>query len=749
MMVPDFRDERGGVLLLVSLTLLVMLFFAALVLDVGHWKEHKRHLQLQVDAAAFAGADSLALGACNDTTVSTVAHNYAGTDATHIALYNDQVGSKFNAGGLVPNMHILLNSLGYYGQSGAGDNTGGSPCAASPPNSFCNGAQGVDVKGTETNLPWFLFGGFVPKINAHARVCLMQETSSANSLPIAVPNPKPKTAAALLVNGANNGLLGRAVLTECQNPPAPSPPTCPTATNLWSSAATSISIAQQTKVIIAISGLPASSNWWTGADVATICGQPLTTCFDSGSDPPTDGVNFIRGWSGSACGQEPAEPCLRGVQLFRTPGSCPLAALGDAYFQSLTANCSVTLAAAVDASAPAPGGGDLTGMNVTVRGANCPNQGCILTKNTTVPAPPECAAVMTGATGRCWTGLVPIKARNGAQGLTMTWQVTTGTINGKDCTKGQGCSGTFDAGAFVQQAYTADSLPTHNISGPLQFVQITSCPNPSCVAQGNSLPLGAGAPPVSVTIGLQGALRDATSVADPTASCTFDDGTTYNFACLKVTVTNAGAGSTQSVNCDPLAQPKKVLEDQLALGCTPQYILNTGTACPSANILETQPQPWNCTELFTGNKTPSVSDGLNRRIYGTQNPPPCPAYGSNGHNNWDMFNPADDTGALGFPAGDKRIVGVYLTAYGAFTHTSGTSLTIPVTDFATFYITGYDGSPCRSPLVPANQHPDDPIPDKGTITGHFIKYVDRLNTGGGTIPCDPASFGNCVPVMTK
>jgi hypothetical protein len=741
MMSPDFRDERGGVLLLTSLTLLVMLFFVAIVLDVGHWKEHKRHLQLQVDAAALAGAGSLALGACNDTTVSNMAHNYAGTDATHLALYNDQVGSKYDGAGLVPNLHILINSLGYYGDSGAGDNTGGSPCAASPPNSFCNGAQGLDVKGTETHLPWFLFGGFVPKINAHARACLMQETSSANSLPIAVPNPKPKTAAALFVDQGNSlTLLKAAPLIECTGG------ACPATPDVWSSAATNVSIARQTGVIIAISGLPASSNWWTGANVATICGQPLTTCFDSGNDPPNVGVDFIRGWSNSGSGQEPAEPVLRGVQLFRLPGDCPLAALGDAYFQSLTGGCSVTLAANVAAFTPT--GADLTGMNVTVNGAGCPNKGCTLTKNTSNPPPTECAAVMAGASsGRCWTGLVPIRAKAGAQGLTISWQVTTGTINGKDCTKGQGCNGTFEGGAFAQQPYTADSLPTHNISGPLQFVQVTSCPDPSCVAQGNSLQLGAH--DVSVTIGLQGALRDATSVADPTASCTFDDGTTYNFACLKVTVTNSGSGSTQSINCDPLASPKKTLEDQLALGCAAQYTLNTGTACPSANILETTNQPWNCTELFTGNKVPAVSDGLNRRIYGTTNPPTCPAYGQNGHNNWDMFNPADDSGRDGFPAGDKRIVGVYLTAYGAFTHTSGTSLTIPVTDFATFYITGYDGSPCRSPLVLPANHPDDPIPNKGTITGHFVKYVDKLNTGGGTIACDPASFGNCVPVMTK
>jgi hypothetical protein len=735
------QDERGGVLLITAVSLLVLVLFVAFVIDVGNWKEHKRHLQLQADAAALAGAGSLALPVCNDTLVTTATRDYAGTDATYLADYNDQVASQYNDAGHVPNLHILINSLGYYGETGAGNNTGGSPCATSPPNQFCNGAQGIDVKATEENLPWFFFGGLVPKINAHARACLMQQTSSANSLPIAVPNPKPKTAAAIFVDYGNSlQVIGVAPLIECAGA------SCPSSPNIWSSAATNVSVAPQTGVIIAISGRP-DPNW--SGNVATICGQPLTTCFDATNDPSTVGVNFIRGWTNSGSGRQPGPPVLREVQLF--PGDCG----GDAYFQFTGGACNVTLAAIVDAGFA--DGSEMTGMGITVSGAGCPAKGCALTKNTDVPAPPECAAVMAGgATGGCWMGSIPISARIGAQRLTISWNESRGSVNGEDCTKGNGCNGVFESGAFVQQAYTADDLPSHNISGPLQLVQITSCPDPSCVSPGNSLPLGAGAPPISVTIGLKGALRNAQNAADLTASCTFDDGTVFNFACLKVTVTNAGAGSTQSVNCDPLAPPPNKLEDQLALGCKPQYKINDGTLgpwtpCPPANQLNdpTHQQPWQCTELFTGNRVPSVSDGLNRRIFdGVAKPTSCPAYGENGHNNWDMFDPTDESGRAGFPEGDRRIVGVYLTAYGAFTHTAGTSVTIPVTDFATFYITGYDGSPCRAgPLV--TDHPDDPIPDKGTIVGHFIKYIDRLNTGGGTLPCDPASFGNCVPVMTK
>jgi Putative Flp pilus-assembly TadE/G-like len=757
--VRKLKDERGGVILIVAISLFAVIFFVAFVIDVGNWKEHKRHLQLEADAAAFAAAGSFSIP-CNSgisNTVNTVAHNYGGTDATHISppyIHNDQVGSKY-VGGYIPNMHILVNSVSYYGDAGAGENTGGATCPGSTdsPNQFCTDPSdpskripGVDIKATETDLPWF-FGGVVRKINAHALACLMQETSSANSLPVAVPNPKPKSAAAIFINrGSGNAIVGTPLpLTPCLVSVGPPEVPCPApgGITLWSSPAggSNVPVVAQTGLVIAISGLntlPLTGN------LAAICGQPLTTCFDATNDPPTVGVNFIQGWSNTGDGKQPAPPVLKGVQLF--PGNCP----GDAYFQYITGGCSLTLAAVV--AAQAPDGSDLSGMSITVTGAGCPNKGCALAKNTEVPAPPECAAVLAGASGRCWIGSIPVSARAGAQELHIAWNESRGTVGTQDCTKGQGCNGTFPG--IVQQAYTADDLPRHNISGPLQIVQINSCPSSACLGEGNSLPLGASAPPVAVTIGLKGALQNALNASDPNASCTFDDGSVHPFACLKVTVTNSGSGSTQSINCDPLANPKKDLDDQLALGCSPEYKINNGTSpswspCPSANQMnDTDHQmPWQCTELFTGNKTPLVSRGLNRRLFGSTTPPPCPLYGERGHNNWDMYDPNDPSGRDGFPENDPRIVGVYLTAYGAFTHTSGTSLTIPITDFATFYITGYDGSPCTNP--PVTDHPDDPIPDAGTIVGHFIKYVDKLNSGGGTTPCDVNSFGACVPVLTK
>ena len=54
---------------------------------------------------------------------------------------------------------------------------------------------------------------------------------------------------------------------------------------------------------------------------------------------------------------------------------------------------------------------------------------------------------------------------------------------------------------------------------------------------------------------------------------------------------------------------------------------------------------------------------------------------------------------------------------------------MPVTGFATFYVTGWTARQ----LATRASNGDDPVPDNaGYIVGHFIKYVDTLNTGGGS-----------------
>src|SRR5436190_8021294 len=142
------RDERGATLVLFTIFLPVLMLMIAFVLDVGNWFEHRRHLQMQADSAALAAALDLR-SPCSDTTVSNTAGQYGG------GTYNPQVQGKQGQ------VHLVMNSRTYYNQPSPVDNT----VDTNPP---CT-AEMVDVKLTETDLPWYFKAANVPFINAHRR----------------------------------------------------------------------------------------------------------------------------------------------------------------------------------------------------------------------------------------------------------------------------------------------------------------------------------------------------------------------------------------------------------------------------------------------------------------------------------------------------------------------------------------------------------------------------------------------------
>jgi hypothetical protein len=225
-------------------------------------------------------------------------------------------------------------------------------------------------------------------------------------------------------------------------------------------------------------------------------------------------------------------------------------------------------------------------------------------------------------------------------------------------------------------------------------------------------------------IAIKGSLQNAASVSDPPVY-------------LRVAGNVNGSGNqsqNQSLDCDPSYSN---LSDELANGCRPAYSLNSGSACPaSVSALWGTAQPWNCVGLQTGQATNQVAEGLNTRILGSRQPSGCTS-----PNHWSSFPD--------LPEGDPRILQVFLTPFGSF-FGSGSG-TVPVTGFATFYVTGWTAqgggfaNPCQG-------NGDDPVPgnDAGVIVGHFIKYIDSLNeSGGGGALCDFTSFGTCVAVLTQ
>jgi hypothetical protein len=705
-------DEHGAVMAIVAVSLLALVLMVALVVDVANWKIHKRHLQLQVDAAALAAAGAYSYTTCPSAAVKAAAHRYGGADASGaLALYNDQVG-----GTPASKMHLYVNSAGYYGDATYGDDTDTGACSG----------RYIDVKATETNLPWFLgFGGIVSRINAHARVAVLQQGSSSSTLPIAVPNPKPTIAGAIFINEANGSVVGTVPLHDAG--PSGSLQMYGADPGTWADIA---NLPAHTGVVIALSGRPAASFSLAGT-LATICGQALTDCYDSNSDPPTQGLSYIRGFNPNIGGAQPLPPQLRTVELLA--GACP----STAYFSNNATGCVYDIYARIDK-------GNLANAALIVKA----NGAQLFSSND-----PQCGTLDQTGVGTCWHAQLTLPAASGPNNLTMTWEETSGCLDapcgqkGSTTCTGQNnnkCKGNFENGVPVQRAFSAvDAASGHN-SGPIKVLRVFKCTgDPTCAAPDKqSFPVDS-PQKFAVSIGVAGLLRNATSVNEP------------------LVVLRVKSQTGQSLDCDNLYQN---LKTEMWKGCRPLYEPNTGSpdcSVTKTTVLWAMQQPWHCVAVSTGRQPNDISGGLNARLYnGDDQPRACAADGTNGHNNWHMFDPTDaaGNGTYGFPAGDPRVLDAYLTTYGAFSHVNGTSGSVPVTGFGHFYVTGYTGNgggfnnPCY-PGPPSNYngpHPDDRTPndDTGLIVGHFIFYLSKLGGDNGQ-PCDPNSINACVIVMTK
>jgi hypothetical protein len=651
-------DQRGGVLVLVALAMPVLILFIMLVVDVGHWFEHKRHLQLQADAAALAGGGGFVIP-CSDGPIETLARNYAGDPGS--GLYNFQVPPTDPA-----NIHVLINSADYWNDGGTDNSDGGPPCAA----------RMVDIKITEANLPYFFGLDLVPAINAHARVEIQQKVGGAGTLPVGVPDSNPASAAAIFVNESTGGVVAVQSLSEVGSATLNG-----VTLGQWSGSPVTVNVASPgTGVVVALSG---RTGWAPSGTLAEICNQVLVECYAGGGAGPWTGLDYIHGYPTTGTGTA-AAPLLRGVVLYNV--GC--ADDSGPYFL-LNAGCSVGVKAQIDFGVP----GDNAALNarVKVTGWGCPTSG---------PSPKGCHMVYNaaGPNAGYWTtdganGYPIMPADGSAHPIDLNFARVVG---------GRDTDGTFTS---VQRSFSASTTT----AGPVEYVSVSEI-GPGA----NSLVYGTH--DLSVTIGVKASLQaNATSVSDPVVH-------------LKVA---GGTGQTQALDCDP---DVNTLRDELGYGCGPQYVKNTGQACPDPNdALWNDPttQPWNCTRIDTGNRAGQVNQGMLIRTQDGSNSCVNP-------NNWSQFD-------SGLPAGDPRIIPVFLVPFGSFGGSG--SATVPVTGFATFYITGWSqgnggqqGDPCPN---------SDPVNGGGEIVGHFIKYIETINTGGGGALCDFDAFGTCVAVLTE
>lgn len=659
--------EDGVAMVTVALWLPLLVLFVSFVIDVGNWFLHDRHLQLQADAGALAAAGDFSFP-CDNTEIEATARQYSGT-AGEGSGYNHQVG------GTPPDeVHIELNSPTYFDQPSPIDEAvAGPPCETGM----------VDVKLTETDLPLFfqVLEAFdaVPFINAHARVEIFEQGSIRGALPVAVPDPNPRSAEAIFIDEKTGNFLDSTPLARNGTTEGLA---------IWDNAAEPLLLEvdqERIGVRIALSG-----------SESTECGEPLVTCYDAES---TGGILFARGYSTAGSGAQPGPPLAHDAYLL-SDGTC------NRYFNSEVEGCSVGLHAEVDfgpceeigevgPELTAVVGNDKYPMSVPEEGGCDPETDT--TPWETVGAP------------------IPVPANAGPVEIELEWEETKGKQGGNECKEGGGnkCKGSF---GIVQQSFAGNE----ERSGPIRLAEIWD----EAGAGANSFKVCSieqeDCPAVVVKVGVDlNLLENAQSAEDPVVE-------------LRVT----DANQNQSLDCDHLQPNPPNLRQELANGCEPSYTRNEGTPCPDPSELTPETEPWDCVAVQTGVAVGQIDPGMSERVHGDDNPDECV-----NPNDWASFPDLDP--------GDPRIIPVFVTAFGSFSGTGNE--TVPVTDFATFYVTGWSGQGAGSSsqsICPG----DDPAEPR-TIVGHFIQYVQAFNDGSASEEtCNfesNTSITPCVAVLTQ
>jgi len=631
-------NERGAALLITAVALASLILVAALVVDVANWYVHKRHLQTQADAAAFAGGAAFKLPGCDPAAIYKAVQQYSGVKNTALAVtapYNVQLGQTPDA-----NVHVLVNTHDPDGYWSNGYRANGQdPCAASM----------VDVKMTESSLPWYLGGSFVPAINAHARIAFRLVSNLKGQLPIGVVDVNPQSGAVIFYDEADPGNLSTTYVKYLRK--------IGTANGLneWanvdsSGSATPASVQMPASgrlgAVVAFSsdGPPHSAPMSISGTVTDICGRARVDCYNA---PSSSGLLFAHGFP-TATGGKP--PVVQGATL--STANCPDS---YAYFTYNNSSCSATLSVTFSSSST------LTNVQTTAAaGGNCSVSG----------------SASSAANSLTRTYTISIPANAGPCPITVTWAVKQETNFGTPpVTCGNNFNNTTCTGSFgvVQRAFGGSD----DLTGPVQTAHLLnmgsafgtpSCPGPLGYGPAcNSFAIGS-THSLAVDVQLSGAI--STTVNDP-----------------PVLLRIVGGSRNGTIDCNKTGN----LRDQLANGCDLPYRINTdpNLACPWATktALLASPQAYPCVAVQTGGSVGQFVQGIQARILNGSNQ--CPASGA-GRNYWSTYPdfPSPDNPA--HPFNDPRIVYVFMVPFGSF-RGSGNAI-LPIVSFGIFYVRGWGGN---------------------------------------------------------
>lgn len=653
-------SQDGAITVVTAGVVLVSLFFLALVIVVGQWFVHDRHLQTQVDAAALAGATEFGI---------PCAEGPDGTVARVREQVEDYYGKRFNAQvdlGNADVSDVVLDEA-----------------------AICSATPMVDVKGTDTVNGLMDIAGDVT-VSAQARVEFLTAEEIMGNTPIAVTNSTPQKAWAVFVDEDNNGeVLASTPLSQVSG----------TAQQTWANA-TTVSVPlggrRRVGVRIVLSGKNSTS--------VPSCTELLVTCYDATNT--ARGLSFIHVYSGVSTAAK-ATPQVRSASLEK--GTCL-----DPYFSSPTATCTVALKAAVDFGPTDPTGATFGArLQAVVAGKKYP---------------------LTYASGTWRTdSVIPVAPGAGALPIELQWAETAGLKSGTgspECTTGGNganadpfnsnknpCTGTFGT---VQRTFAAP--PENGASGPISAMSVNGpmpdahdlrCDDSTC-----AYPLS-----VSISLDTGGTLQPARNISDPPYVLINPD---------------LPGNQTQLLDCDP----DRSRTEELVGGCEPFYTRNVGSVCPKRTSLQAMPQPWSCVAIDSG--LPEIAAGLNERILGDPKASECTSPNNFRVNFGSQY------------LGDPRRVQLLVTPFGSFNAT-GTDETVPVSDLATFYITGWKGkngqgfdNPCQNAFTADDPLRDDTRPGENWVLGYFLKVAsDPDTTVPGSSACNPLSLTTCVGVLTR
>jgi Flp pilus assembly protein TadG len=465
---PTVR-ERGQVVVLFALLLPVMLGMGSIVIAVGNWYVHKKHLQTLVDAGALGSG--LAFTGCyqtpqTNTAIADAALAYAGDPNRDPATQNKQLQEPYD-------VHVVLNSNVYWDSNPyPADNTLGLPCDL----------KSLDVKATDQDVPnLFKWLPATPSPKARAKVEIRKVLGLTGMLPWAVPEVEPEHVAAIFVNENTGAIVGKGFLPG-NNVPAPPPDL--SAFNNWYGDVAPVNLNgnENFNTIIMVSRDPAAS--LSASTLAEICNQnPVqTTCYGKPFSG-TSGLSFIHSYSDATLGA-PDAPKLREVPL---TGGCATD-LAAPYFnldgEINGVPCSIGIQAKIDFGPT----GDPTDY-------------------------PECAVVTAagspmiwsaggigGAYGT-WSGSITPGPASGRNAFAITWETDRG---------GGDCNGPKNNGSFPTAG--APYVYQKSVAGPVQYVSVTDNANPGTPANSINQPTAAS---LHVTVGLLPELIDSDPYAPP------------------------------------------------------------------------------------------------------------------------------------------------------------------------------------------------------------------------------------------